>query len=219
MITKMFTVGALYTNCYVVGCNETKEAIIIDPGFDTGLVAKRILREAVQLELQIKYIVNTHGHSDHISGNGMVKKLTPVPILIHEYDAPMLTKATENLTMLLGFRTVSLPPADRMLHNGDTIEVGEVMLRVLHTPGHTRGSISILGDNVVFTGDTLFAGSIGRTDLPGSSPKEIMSSLKKLIALSDHIKVYPGHGPVSTIGEEKKSNPFLQNLSVSSDAF
>ncbi len=219
MITKMFTVGALYTNCYVVGCNETKEAIIIDPGFDTGLVAKRILREAVQLELQIKYIVNTHGHSDHISGNGMVKKLMAAPILIHEYDAPMLTKATENLTMLLGFRTVSLPPADRMLHNGDTIEVGEVMLRVLHTPGHTRGSISILGDNVVFTGDTLFAGSIGRTDLPGSSPKEIMSSLKKLIALSDHIKVYPGHGPVSTIGEEKKSNPFLQNLSVSSDAF
>jgi len=219
MITKMFTVGALYTNCYVVGCNETKEAIIIDPGFDTGLVAKRILREAVQLELQIKYIVNTHGHSDHISGNGMVKKLTAAPILIHEYDAPMLTKATENLTMLLGFRTVSLPPADRMLHNGDTIEVGEVMLRVLHTPGHTRGSISILGDDVVFTGDTLFAGSIGRTDLPGSSPKEIMSSLKKLIVLSDHIKVYPGHGPVSTIGEEKKSNPFLQNLSVSSDAF
>jgi len=97
--------------------------------------------------------------------------------------------------------------------------VGEVMLRVLHTPGHTRGSISILGDDDVFTGDTLFAGSIGRTDLPDSSPKEIMNSLKKLTALPDRIKVYSGHGPVSTIGEEKKGNPFLQNLSASSDAF
>jgi len=219
MITKMFTVGALYTNCYVVGCNETKEALIIDPGFDTELVAKRILREADQLELQIKYIVNTHGHPDHIAGNGIVKKLTSAPILIHEYDAPMLTRATENLTMLFGLRTASLPPADRILHNGDAIKVGEVMLRVLHTPGHTRGSISILGNDVVFTGDTLFAGSIGRTDLPDSSPKEIMSSLKKLTILPDHIKVYPGHGPASTIGEEKKSNPFLQNLSASSDIF
>jgi len=219
MITKMFTVGALYTNCYVVGCNETKEALIIDPGFDTELVAKRILREADQLELQIKYIVNTHGHPDHIAGNGIMKKLTSAPILIHEYDAPMLTRATENLTMLFGLRTASLPPADRILHNGDAIKVGEVMLRVLHTPGHTRGSISILGNDVVFTGDTLFAGSIGRTDLPDSSPKEIMSSLKKLTILPDHIKVYAGHGPASTIGEEKKSNPFLQNLSASSDIF
>ena len=219
MITKMFTVGALYTNCYVVGCNETKEALIIDPGFDTELVAKRILREADQLELQIKYIVNTHGHPDHIAGNGIVKKMTSAPILIHEYDAPMLTRSTENLTTLFGLRTASLPPADRILHNGDAIKVGEVMLRVLHTPGHTRGSISILGNDVVFTGDTLFAGSIGRTDLPDSSPKEIMSSLKKLTILPDHIKVYAGHGPASTIGEEKKSNPFLQNLSASSDIF
>jgi hydroxyacylglutathione hydrolase len=219
MIMKMFTVGALYTNCYVVGCNETKEALIIDPGFDTELVAKRILREADQLELQIKYIVNTHGHSDHIAGNGIVKKLTAAPILIHEYDAPMLVRATENLTMLSGLRTVSLPPADRMLHNGDAIEVGEVMLRVLHTPGHSRGSISLLGADAVFTGDTLWAGTIGRYDLPGGSLEEIKKSLKKLMILPDHMKVYPGHGPTSTIGEEKKSNPFLQNLSALSDIF
>ena len=219
MIIKMFTVGSLYTNCYVVGCNETKEALIIDPAFDTELVAKRILSEAVQLELQIKYIVNTHGHSDHIAGNGIAKKLTTAPILIHEYDAPMLTNATENLTLLFGLRTVSLPPADQILHDGDAINVGEVTLRVLHTPGHTRGSISILGNDDVFTGDTLFAGSIGRTDLPNSAPKEIMNSLKKLRALPDRIKVYPGHGPVSTIGEENKSNPFLQSFSASSDIF
>lgn len=219
MITKMFTVGALYTNCYVVGCNETKEALIIDPGFDTELVARRILREANQLELQIKYIVNTHGHHDHIVGNGIVKKLTSAPILIHEYDAPMLTKATENLTMLSGLRTASLPPADQMLHNGDAVEVGEVMLRVLHTPGHSKGSISLLGADAVFTGDTLWAGTIGRCDLPGGSVEEIKKSLKKLMILPDHMKVYPGHGPTSTIGEEKKSNPFLQNLSTSPDTF
>jgi glyoxylase-like metal-dependent hydrolase (beta-lactamase superfamily II) len=219
MITKMFTVGALYTNCYVVGCDETRDAIIIDPGFDNELVAKRILREAEQLELQIKYIVNTHGHSDHIAGNGIMKKLTGAPILIHEYDAPMLTKATENLTTLFGLRTAPMPPADQMLHNGDPIKMGTVTLRVIHTPGHTRGSISLLGDDVVFTGDTLFAGSIGRTDFPGSSYKEIMSSLKKLSILPNRIKVYPGHGPASTIGEEKRSNPFLQNISTSSDTF
>ena len=217
MIIKTFTVGPLYTNCYVVGCNETKDAIIIDPGFDNELVAKRILRETEQLELQIRYIVNTHGHPDHIAGNGILKKLTDAPILIHEYDAPMLTKATENLTTLFGLRTVSMPPADQMLHNGDAIEMGAVTLRVLHTPGHTRGSVSLLGDDEVFTGDTLFAGSIGRTDFPDSSYKEIMDSLKKLSILPDRIKVYPGHGPASTIGEEKRSNPFLQNLSTSSD--
>jgi len=219
MITKMFTVGTLYTNCYVVGCNETKEALIIDPGFDTELVAKRILREADQLELQIKYIVNTHGHPDHIAGNGIVKKLTSVPILIHEYDAPMLTKATENLTILSGLRTVSLPPADQMLYDGDIVQVGDVALRVLHTPGHSRGSISLVGADAVFTGDTLFAGSIGRYDLPGASYEEIMLSIKKLATLPDRMKVYPGHGPTSTIGEEKRHNPFLQNLSTSPDTF
>jgi len=219
MITKMFTVGTLYTNCYVVGCNETKEALIIDPGFDTELVAKRILREADQLELQIKYIVNTHGHPDHIAGNGIVKKLTSAPILIHEYDAPMLTKATENLTILSGLRTVSLPPADQMLHDGDIVQVGDVALRVLHTPGHSRGSISLVGADAVFTGDTLFAGSIGRYDLPGASYEEIMLSIKKLATLPDRMRVYPGHGPTSTIGEEKRHNPFLQNLSTSPDTF
>jgi len=219
MHAKMFTVGALYTNCYVVGCNETKEALIIDPGFDTELVAKRILREVDQLELQIKYIVNTHGHPDHMAGNGIVKKLTSAPILIHEYDAPMLTKATENLTTLFGLRTVSLPPADQMLHDGDIVQVGDVALRVLHTPGHSRGSISLLGADAVFTGDTLFAGSIGRYDLPGASYEEIMLSIKKLATLPDRMIVYPGHGPTSTIGEEKRHNPFLQNLSTSPDTF
>jgi len=200
-----------------VGSTETKEALIIDPGFETNLEAKTILKEINQRKLRVRYIVNTHGHPDHTSGNGIMKRLTGAPILIHEYDAPMLTDSTKNLSMLFWVRTASLSPADRMLHDGDVVQVGSVALKVLHTPGHSRGSISLLGADAVFTGDTLFAGSIGRTDLPSSSYEEIMLSIKKLAMLPDHIKVYPGHGPTSTIGEEKRHNPFLQNLSISSE--
>jgi hydroxyacylglutathione hydrolase len=219
MITKMFTVGTLCTNCYVVSCTETRKALIIDPGFETDIEAKTVLKEIDQRKLRVRYIVNTHGHPDHTSGNGIMKRLTGAPILIHEYDAPMLTDSTKNLSMLFGLRTASLPPADQMLHDGDVVQVGSVALRVLHTPGHSRGSISLLGADAVFTGDTLFAGSIGRTDLPSSSYEEIMLSIKKLAKLPDRIRVYPGHGPTSTIGEEKRHNPFLQNLSTSPDTF
>jgi len=209
MIIKMLTVGALYTNCYIVGCAETREALIMDPGFDREAEAQRILREVDQRDLQVRYIVNTHGHPDHTSGNGVVKKATGAPILIHEYDAPMLTEAGKGLARLFGLRTES-PLADKTLHDGDLIQIGGVTLKVLHTPGHSRGSISLLGDDVVFTGDTLFAGSIGRYDLPGGSFQEIMRSIKNRLArLPDHVKVYPGHGPASTIGEEKRNNPFL----------
>lgn len=214
MLTKMLTVGMLYTNCYIVGCTETKEALIIDPGFDRNVEAERTLTEVDRHDLQVKYIVDTHGHPDHTSGNGVLKKSTGAPILIHEYDAPMLTEAGKSLAGLFGLRAAS-PPADRLLHEGDIIQVGGVNLKVLHTPGHSRGSISLLGDEAVFTGDTLFAGSIGRTDFPGASFKEIINSIKsKLATLPDHLKVYPGHGPISTIGEEKRGNPFLtQDLS------
>jgi len=214
MITKMFAVGTLSTNCYVVGCNETREALIIDPGFETKLEAKAIVKEIDQRKLRVRYIVNTHGHSDHTAGNGTMKKLTGAPILIHEYDAPMLTDSTKNLSMLFGLRATSPPPADQVLHDGDVVQVGNVALKILHTPGHSRGSISLLGVDAVFSGDTLFAGSIGRTDLVSSSYEEIMLSLKKLATLPDHVRVYPGHGPTSTIGEEKRHNPFLQNLST-----
>ena len=214
MITKMFAVGTLCTNCYVVSCTETREALIIDPGFETDLEAKTVLKEISQRKLRIRYIVNTHGHHDHTAGNGIMKKLTGAPILIHEYDAPMLTDPTKNLSMIFGLCTVSVPPADQMLHDGDVVQVGDVTLRVLHTPGHSRGSISLLGADAVFSGDTLFAGSIGRTDLPDSSYEEIVISLKKLARLPDDTKIYPGHGPTSTIREEKRYNPFLQNFST-----
>lgn len=212
MILERLTVGTLNTNCYVVGCPETLEAIVIDPGAESKEEAQLILREASNQNLKVKYIVNTHGHLDHTAGNGAVKEKTGAPILIHEEDAPMLTNARGPIG-LWGFHGSS-PPADRVLHDGDTVQVGSLTFRVLHTPGHSPGSICLLGDDVAFTGDTLWAGTIGRADLPGSSPKDMKLSLReKLMTLSDHVRIYPGHGPSSTIGEEKRYNPFLQGLS------
>ncbi len=197
MIVKRFVVGMLYTNCYIVGCPEEKEAIVIDPGFDRDEEANEVMKEISNQKLDVKYIINTHGHPDHISGNKFMKKATGSPILIHEYDSFMLVD----------------PPADKTLQDGDIIKIGKVLLKVLHTPGHTRGSICILGEREVFTGDTLFAGSIGRTDLPGGSYEEIIRSLKdRLAVLPDHMKVYPGHGPPSTIGKEREINPFFNLL-------
>lgn len=210
MIIKMFTFGMYLTNCYVVGCEETKEAIVVDPGFDRDREAEELLEFIKQNGLHVKYIVNTHGHSDHTAGNGIVKKATGAPILIHEDDAIMLTPVARTFSRIFGLRVTS-PQADRTLRDGDAIHVGHIKLVVLHTPGHSKGGISLLGENFVFAGDTIFAGSIGRTDFPGASFEEIMQSIKtKLMTLPDRFKVYPGHGPPTTIGEEKRHNPFLQ---------
>jgi len=192
MIVKCFAVGWLSTNCYVVGCEETKEAAVIDPGMDSESETEEILDFIIQNGFRIKYIINTHGHPDHIAGNAIMKEATGAPILIHENDAEHVK-------------------ADRKLRDGDILQVGNFKLVVLHTPGHTPDGISLLGDNVVFTGDALFAGSIGRTDFLGGSFKELINSIKtKLLSLPDSFKVYSGHGPSTTIGDEKKHNPFLQ---------
>jgi hydroxyacylglutathione hydrolase len=192
MIIKCFKVGWLSTNCYVVGCEENKEAAVIDPGIETEAEAKEILDYIKQNGFHIKYIINTHGHPDHVSGNATIKEATGALILIHE-------AASEQVQ------------ADRKLRDGDVIHVGNFKLVVLHTPGHTPDGISLLGDNVVFTGDSLFAGSIGRTDFSGGSFQELMKSIKtKLLPLPDNFKVYPGHESSTTIGDEKKYNPFLQ---------
>lgn len=197
MFVKMFTVGMLATNCFLVADTVSHEALIVDPGFDRESEAKTILKQIELNGFEVKYIVNTHGHPDHNGGNHVLKEFTKAPILIHEYDAPMLTD----------------PPADRKLHDGDLVEIGNIKLRVIHTPGHSRGSIVLLGADAVFSGDTLFAGSIGRYDLAGGSLEDIKCSLQnKLLILPDFMKIYPGHGPVSTIGEERRSNPFLQSF-------
>lgn len=197
MFLKMFTVGMLATNCFLVADEKSHEALIIDPGFDRESEAKTILKEIESNGFEVKYIVNTHGHPDHNGGNRVLRESTKAPILVHELDAPMLSD----------------PPADRLLHDGDLIEVGDIKLRVIHTPGHSRGSVILVSAGTVFSGDTLFAGSIGRYDLPGGSLEDIKHSLRnKLLILPDYVKVYPGHGSVSTIGEERRSNPFLQSF-------
>jgi len=197
MFVKMFTVGMMAANCFLVGDVDTGEAVAIDPGFDRESEAKAVIREIERNGFKVKYLINTHGHPDHTSGNLELKDYTKAPILIHEYDASML-------------RT---PQADRKLRDGDLIEIGSVKLRVVHTPGHSKGSIILLSPDTVFSGDTLFAGSIGRYDLPGGSLEELVNSLKKsLLTLPDYVKVYPGHGPVTTISEERRNNPFLRNF-------
>jgi glyoxylase-like metal-dependent hydrolase (beta-lactamase superfamily II) len=211
MIVQMFTVGGLFTNSYVVSCEQTKESIIIDPGFDDRSEAEKVFSFIDENALTLKFILNTHGHPDHTCGNRIVKEKFHVPILIHEYDAHMLGRIGDRVTGFFSFKDSS-PPADVLLHNEDLVKFGTVTLKVIHTPGHSRGSISLLGEREVFTGDTLFLGSIGRVDFPESSERDMSLSLKKLATLPDYFVVYPGHGATTTIVEEKCGNPFLQWL-------
>lgn len=211
MIVHGFTVGWLMTNCYIVSCERTREAVIIDPGFDNRSEAENTFKLIEENALTLKLIVNTHGHPDHTCGNGLVKERFHTPILIHDYDAYMLGKTDERINEFFNFKSYS-PPPDTLLQDGDLLNFGRTTLKVMHTPGHSRGSISLLGEKEVFSGDTLFAGSIGRTDFPESSAAGMKKSLQKLARLPDHFLVYPGHGPSTTIGEEKQNNPFFQRF-------
>ncbi|MEM2182865.1 MAG: MBL fold metallo-hydrolase [Candidatus Bathyarchaeia archaeon] len=205
------SVGYLLTNCYIIACERTKEALVIDPGLSAN-EAERLFREIMKYSLQVKYIVNTHGHMDHISGNALVKERTGATIMIHEYDADMLINPMENLSGIMGLSVIS-PPPDLTLKDEDKIRVGNLEIDVLHTPGHTPGSISLYcrSEGVVFTGDTLFAGAVGRTDFPGSSHRMLIESIReKLLILPDETIAYPGHGEATTIGRERRWNPFLK---------
>lgn len=205
MIIKRLPVGPIGTNCYVVGCPETKKAVVIDPGDE----AEKIMRTLESDGLEVEAIINTHGHWDHVGANRELKDLTDAPILIHQDDAGFLSDGKLNLAAFMGDKGLS-PAADRILQEGDEISVGNLSFRVLHTPGHTPGGISLVGDGVVFVGDTLFAGSIGRTDFPGGDFKTLIRSIKeKLLVMDDNMIAYSGHGPETTIGREKRGNPFL----------
>ncbi|HUK85285.1 MAG TPA: MBL fold metallo-hydrolase [Candidatus Acidoferrum sp.] len=204
MIIETFTVGMLSTNCYVVNSEQTNEVIIIDPGLEFTSEAQQIFNYIHESNLKVKIILNTHGHHDHISGNSIFQKKYNVPVYIHKFDASSLEKMEE-----------SQFSAPILFEEGSQIKFGDEILTVMHTPGHTPGSVCLLGKKLVFTGDTLFAEGIGRTDFPGGSMKDMQLSLQKLVRLPDYFLIYPGHGPTSIIGEEKRSNPFL----VDNDSF
>jgi len=200
---KKLVVGAMETNCYIFADLEKKETAIIDPG--SG--GSGIKREVEKYGLHIKCVINTHGHGDHISSNGKFKS----PIYIHRLDVDFLRNAKLNMSASFGF-SIKSPEANRILEDGDVIEIGDLKLRVIHTPGHTPGSISLLTDGVIFTGDTLFMGGVGRTDFPYGSAAKLFDSIReKLFVLDDKTVLYPGHGPSSTIGEEKRANGFINN--------
>jgi len=205
MILEILTVGALETNCYILGDEKTKQAVVIDPGGDFEIIEDHLKK----LKLKVQYIILTHGHVDHIGALGELKKATQAEILIHSKDSAMLYDPNQNIAFFSGDKIIATK-ADRLLEDRDIIKCGGIKLEVLHTPGHTPGGISLLTDKMIFTGDTLFCGSIGRTDFPSSSFQKLIKSIKdKLLSKDDDFIIYPGHGPPSTIGEERRDNPFL----------
>ena len=205
MIIKKLEVGPFASNCYIISSESNKEGVIIDPGAD----AEEILKNVKDLGLDIKFIVLTHGHIDHIGALKEVKEATGAEVAIHSDDAKSLHEPS--LGRVFGLSYPPPPPPDRLLKGGDSIDIGDLHFLVLHTPGHSLGGICLLGEGVVFSGDTLFNYGIGRYDLPGGSYSQLMDSIyTKLMILPDNTIVCPGHGPDTTIGTERRGNPFLR---------
>ena len=248
MLVKQFNVGLIETNLYIVTCEETGEAMALDPDFKDR-EGERVLEEIDSLGVNLKYIVNTHGHPDHMGGNALVKEATGAQIMVHELDAPWLPEPWRGFSEMFRldifpgcpncggtnpsleikeaegkgylrcadcdfvFEMTASPPADRLLIDGDVVVMGNVEFEVLHTPGHSMGGMSLYSreEGAVFTGDTLFKGSVGRTDLPFASHEEIMRSLERLLSLPSDTLVYPGHMGTTIIGQERVTNPYRQN--------
>jgi hydroxyacylglutathione hydrolase len=207
MILETFAVGPLQCNCTILGDQETREAIVIDPGDEIS----RIHRRLSELDLTLKQILITHGHIDHVGGALKLKRLTGAPILLNQNDLELLAMM-EQQAAWVGVATPTIAPPDESLNDGLVVGLAGYPAQVIHTPGHTQGSICLLfgPQNLLFAGDTLFAGSIGRTDLPGGDYPQILRSIhSKLLVLPEETRVIPGHGPSTTIGKERESNPFL----------
>lgn len=204
MIFRRLAVGPFESNCYIVACEDTKEGMVIDPGDNAPL----ILNTITELKLNIKYICLTHSHADHIAAVSEVKQSTGAEVLMHEDESP-----EDNMFLgLLGLPKPAPFKVDVNLRGWEVIEVGKLKFNVMHTPGHSKGGICLIGEGVMFTGDTLFKGSIGRADLPGGDQEKLLESIKqRLMIFPNETEVYPGHGPETTIEAERRSNPFLNS--------
>ena len=208
MILETFPVGPLQSNCTILGDEEAGEAIVVDPGDEAGRIARRL----AELGLKLKQILVTHAHIDHVGGALRLKRLTGAPILLHQDDLPLLATMDDQAGWI-GVPTPETAPPDAWLADGQLVGLERFPAQVLHTPGHTQGSVCLhfAPLKLLIAGDTLFAGSIGRTDLPGGNSEQIIDSIQtRLLALPDETKVLTGHGPATTIGNERRNNPFLR---------
>ncbi len=203
---QLVIVGPLETNCYLYFCPESRECAVIDPGAE----ADQIFPLITHLGLKPVIILNTHGHVDHTGANIEIKDRYGVPIAVHQDDLPLLEESIQlEFGLMLGAKPTPRP--DRLLVDGDEVRVGRTSLKVIHTPGHSPGSVCFYTPGVLFSGDTLFYGGVGRTDLPGGSWKDLIRSLRtRILTYPEETVVLPGHGPRTTIGEEKENNPFLE---------
>lgn len=207
MVFEVVVVGPLSVNCFILGCGETREGVVVDPGGDVERITQAVRRHG----LTIRYIINTHGHFDHVGGNRQAVAAFGAPLLIHQADAPMLGRVAD-VGRMYGIEGENSPAPDGFLVDGMEIEFGTCRMKVLYTPGHTPGGccLYLAEEARIITGDTLFADSIGRTDLPGGSHDQLLESIRsKLFVLPDNVAAYPGHGPETSIGHEKRHNPYL----------
>lgn len=207
MIIKKLVVGPLQENCYIAGDNNTKKAIVIDPGDEPD----RILELIKDNNLEVTAVILTHAHFDHIGAAGDIKKATGAKILIHNADKELYTGARDQAAFW-GYDLDDLPEPDDFIKEGDEINIGELIFTVLHTPGHSPGGVCLYGEGALFTGDTIFQGSVGRTDFHGGDIAQLKESFKRLLRLPENTVILSGHGPETTVGREKRENFFTGEL-------
>jgi glyoxylase-like metal-dependent hydrolase (beta-lactamase superfamily II) len=208
MKIKKFEVGPLLVNCYLIYDETEKEGFLIDPGDEPGLIVDFINKES----LRIKHIICTHGHFDHIGAVKEIKEKTGATVIIHKAEIEIYRNSAQVARQFFGFEIENQPEPDKLIEDEETIRIFDRELKFIHTPGHSPGSISIYFDGYLFTGDTLFAGSVGRTDLYGGNMAQLLNSLKKIASIPPDTVVFPGHGPKTKLEIEKKLNPFYHEI-------